>query len=603
MAALLGTTGSSACRAETPTLGGAFAGLNVAVSGHGAQPFTSLLGKSATAVVFLSVACPISNGYSADLAALAAANRARGAAMILVYSNAEDIPEAPAHVKKFGLSGMTVVLDADQRIAEALHARITPQAFVLDAAGKVCYSGRIDDRYIDRGKPTGTAARSRDLAAALQAVINHTPITRPVTQPFGCLIELRVKAHPMTATYPTYARDVAPILNKNCAGCHRAGEYPPMPFTSYAEAKRYAANIVSVTERRFMPPWKPVAGYGDFKDERHLTDAEIKTLRDWAEAGAPAGENMPAPHAAPPAAEWALGKPDLILAMPEAFTIPASGPDWHRCFVLPTNLTEDQQVIAVEFHPGNKKAARHIETFIDTSGAARQLLETPDGLGPGYMSFGGPGFPARGELGLWAPGKLPQRFSNHFYYFLPAKSEVVLQVFYHPTGRTEQDRTQIGLYFSRDPAAKRLRTLALAPTHFTVPEYEKNYVAEKDFTLPFDVHAVSIRPHMHLLGKTISVDATLPDGTEQHLLRIDDWDYNWQDSYTFKNFVRLPKGTHLHLRATFDNSAENPRQPSQPPARVGWGRHVTDEMCVAYLTYSADDESDPLVQMIDGVAR
>lgn len=616
------------------------AGLKVVVVGRGTLPFGTLLGKRTTAVVFLSVNCPISNGYSVDLLSLAASIRGRGGELILVYSNPGDIPEVPEHIRKFGLRGLPVVLDENQSVADRLHARVTPQAFVLDVTGKVRYSGRIDDRYISRGKPKGSVARTEELANALRAVIDGKPVATIATQASGCLIERR--SHPLKVG-PTYAQQVAPILNRHCVQCHHANEVGPMPLTTLAEARRYAKNIASVTAAHLMPPWKPTLAPKSkiatpassrvdlssqretdssndmcrFVEERGLTSAEIETLQSWAETGAAAGDMTFAPKPPQFSSGWSMGKPDLTLKMSRPFNVPASGPDIHRCFVLPTDLPHDTHVMAVVYLPGNRRVARQITGFIDTTGTARQLEIKAREKGPtkthakepGYVSFGGPGFLPKGEIGGWAPGRRVHKLPQNVVFDLPARSDLVLQIIYHPNGRPEQDQTQIGLYFAPKEQSRastiadtnhKLRLISLTASHLTIPPGAVNYPVEHTISLPFDIKMLSVRPHMHLLGKRIHVTATLPNGSERTLIEIDDWDYNWQDFYTFRHPIDLPKGTRLRISAVYDNSADNPRQPSHPPKQIMWGRHITDEMCAAYLTYIAVDENQPLVRMMDG---
>ena len=571
--------------------------MRVMVSGKGVRPFGETLGKNGTGLIFTGVACPIANGYAPDIAALSRRVAKRGGTVLLVFSNPDDIPEARAHCVRYGLAAVTIILDEDQRLADALRAKFTPEAFVLDAQGRTRYQGRLDDRYIERGKPTGTAARAKDLNKALDAVLRNRPVARPRVPAFGCLIERRRK---FRADSPTYAADVAPILKNHCVVCHHAGAIGPITLTTYAEARRFAANIASVTERRFMPPWKPVLGCGDLQGERSLTDAEKKTLRDWAEGGTAAGDVTLAPAPPKPQNGWALGKPDLILTLPERYAIPAGGADSHRCFVIPTGLTADAQVVALEYQPGNRRVVRHIEGWLDTTGTARQMNSKAPGRG--YMSFGGPGFLPVGELGEWSPGSAEQTLPDGMARFLPKGADVVLQVTYHPTGKAETDQTRIGLYFARTPAAKRLRFLPLEPKHLMIPAGEKNYAVTREITVPFDMRVLFIRPHMHLLGKTLEVTADLPDGTKRPLIRIEDWDYGWQSGYAFREPILLRRGTRLTLRAVFDNSAANPLQPSRPPKRVMWGRHLADEMCSVAFSYAAEDENDPLIRMMDGVS-
>ncbi|WP_309720996.1 redoxin family protein [Armatimonas sp.] len=552
-------------------------------------------GKRATAVVFVGVSCPIANRHAPELAALAKSAKARGGQLVLVYSNPGDQAEAAAHAKKYGLSDVTVLLDSNQTIKASLGAKVTPHAFVLNADGKVLYQGRIsDDGGAGQAKPRGAAPLHHELAAALNATLTGKPIKVAKTEAVGCTIEPFSPARGGQRALVTYAEHIAPILNANCVSCHRAGEIGPMALDSYASAKHVATNIAQVSQKRVMPPWKPVDGHGEFSGVRKLTEAQIQLLSLWAESGAPAGELAKAP--APPkfAKGWTLGEPDLILKMPQSYQVAPSGADVYRCFVIPTNVTQDKEVVAVEYRAGNKAVVHHVIGYLDTQGRARKMDEAE--AGPGYTSFGGPGFLPSGELDGWAPGKLPYFLPDGIARPLPKGSDLVMQVHYHSNGKPEEDLTQVGIYFAKKPATKRLGILPLiAP--LSIPAGEASYKTSSSTLMPFDAKAIFVIPHMHLLGREIGIEAILPNGKKLPLIQINDWDFNWQDTYNYKEFVSLPKGTQLTLRARYDNSAANPRQPNNPPKDVAWGEATTDEMSIAFIGYIADNENDPMVKL------
>jgi hypothetical protein len=303
-----------------------------------------------------------------------------------------------------------------------------------------------------------------------------------------------------------------------------------------------------------------------------------------------------APPAPEPASGWKLGKPDLVLTMPESFRIPASGPDIYRCFVIPTNLSEDKQVAAVEYRVGNKRVAHHSLGYLDLNGAARK--KDAEEAGPGYASFGGPGFLPTGEVGGWAPGNLPQFLPDGIGKPLAAGSDLVLQMHYHPSGKPEEDRTSVGIYFARKPVTRRVYTLPIL-AQLDIPAGKPDYQTKRDFTLPINAEVISVTPHMHLLGKTFSMKASLPDGSARPLIKIDDWDFNWQDTYSYRNRLQLPRGTIVTLNATYDNSASNPRNPSSPPKAVGWGEQTTDEMCIGFISFVTDDRDSGLLRLLD----
>jgi mono/diheme cytochrome c family protein len=387
--------------------------------------------------------------------------------------------------------------------------------------------------------------------------------------------------HPALATEGravTFNRDIAPVVFENCMSCHRKGEVAPFPLTNYAEVKKKAETIATALSDKVMPPWRADEGAEKFHDARAVTPEQVALFQRWLDEGMPEGAAADLPVAPKFPAGWMLGTPDLVLEPDQAYTVGPEGRDVYQCFVVPTNFTEDRYVSAVQVKPGNTAVVHHVILYLDTSGRARQLdAATPE---PGYTSFGGPGFLPAGTLGGWAPGNFPR--------MLP---DVVIQVHYHRTGKPEVDRTQVGLYFAKTPVEKRLRVYSVRAKELRIPPGEANYQTEGYLPLIANVTLLQIMPHMHLLGREMTVTARLPDGTEKKLVRVPDWDFNWQTTYRFKEPVKLPRGTILHLTARYDNSEGNPRNPSKPPRWVTRGEGTTDEMCIAFLFYTVDSEN------------
>jgi hypothetical protein len=390
---------------------------------------------------------------------------------------------------------------------------------------------------------------------------------------------------------PTFTKDVAPILWKNCAGCHRPGEVGPFPLLTYKDAVKRTEFLKEITASRRMPPWKPEPEFGEFLDARRLTDAELKTIADWVDAGAPEGEPdlLPAPPTFPEG--WQLGEPDLVLKMTEAFAVPASGRDVHRAFVIPIPTDGDRTVAAVEFRPGNPKVVHHAIFYLDTTGAARKKDE--DDPLPGYGTFGGPGITPTGALGGWAPGALPRKLPEGTGKYLKAGSDLVLQIHYHPDGKPELDQSTVGITFTKTFAKKIVSGIPVRSRDIYIPAGESNHqVHAESPALPVDVDAIGIAPHMHNLGRTMKVVAETPSGQTVPLIWIKDWDFNWQGQYQYQEPVHLPKGTVIKLDATYDNSSNNPRNPSNPPKLVKWGEQTTDEMCLLGVQVTTANMAD-----------
>jgi hypothetical protein len=403
----------------------------------------------------------------------------------------------------------------------------------------------------------------------------------------------------------TYSETIAPILYENCVTCHRPGEAAPFSLITYNDAKKKGRLIAKVTGSRFMPPWRATHGYGDFADERRLTDAQIAAIAEWFKQGMPEGDPGRMPKLPNFPEGWHLGTPDLVLQMPAAFELPASGPDIYRNFVVPTHLSEDKWVRAVEFRPTARKAVHHVLYAYDASGAAAKQ-DGKDGRpgfgGMGTVGLGGPAG-ASGPLGGWAVGATPVFMPPGVALPLPKGSDLVLQMHFHLTGKTETEQATVGIYFTDQVPERKLWSVQV-PALFgfgsglDIPAGEKNYVIEDSLTLPVDMKALSVGAHAHYLAKEMKATATLPDGSTQPILWIQDWDFNWQDRYVYKAPVMLPKGTRIDVRLTYDNSADNPHNPNPTsPARVTWGEQSFDEMGSVNLAMQAlRKEDEPVLQ-------
>ena len=390
---------------------------------------------------------------------------------------------------------------------------------------------------------------------------------------------------------PTFSDEVVRILQNRCQTCHRPGEHAPFSLLTYRDAYDKKDDLRDAVHARVMPPWKPVPGFGDFLEPRRLSDAELATLLRWVEAGAPEGDPAKLPPPLVFSEGWKLGPPDHVIEMAEPYTVAGRASDVYRCFVIPTSFPEDRWVTKVEWAPGDRKLVHHILSYIDTTSAA-EALDRRD-PGPGYACFGGPGFNPAGGLSGWAPGIQPRVMADGVGMLLPKGARVVVQMHYNnnePESRT--DRTRAGLHFAKGPIDKRQRSIAALNRTFTIPAGERRYEVRASWTdyLGRDLHANTITPHMHLLGREMKVTATYPDGTVRSLVYVDDWDFNWQGMYTFAQPVPLPSGTRIDMVAVFDNSAANLRQPSRPPRPVGWGEGTTDEMAIVFLGVTVDAE-------------
>ena len=381
------------------------------------------------------------------------------------------------------------------------------------------------------------------------------------------------------AKAPTFTENIAPIIFQNCVSCHRPGEIGPFPLLTYQDVRKRARQIAEVTGTRFMPPWHAESGHVEFLNPRVLSEEQIATLRRWHEGGAPEGDPKKLPKLPMLPEGWQLGRPDLVLKMDRPFKLYAEGKDIYRNFVFPLNVPEDKWVRAVEFRPGARSIVHHALFYLVVSGAAREADEAdPE---PGYQDKGRAGRQFT-PVGGWAVGSNVRVLPDGLAYRYPKNADLVVQTHFHPTGKAEDELTTIGLYFTDKPKQSFVG-IQLPPafgeiSDIDIPAGETHYAVHDAITLPVDVEAFSIAGHAHYLAKVMTMKATLPDGHVQILVKIPDWDFAWQEQYTFKQRVKLPKGTRLDTELIYDNSATNPHNPTSPPVRVKWGPMSTDEM-------------------------
>jgi mono/diheme cytochrome c family protein/peroxiredoxin len=543
----------------------------------------------AMAIVFYSTECPISNSYSPTLATLADAFHDKPVKWLGVCVDPDlSDSEVAGHARDFDLK-FPVVHDRYGSLGRKLGAKVTPESFVIDDTGKIRYHGRIDDQFAARRQRNANFSAT-ELKDAIVAVLSGKAVTTEHVEAVGCpLPEI-----PKTAARPTYAKDVAPILQKNCQECHRPGQVGPFSLETFDQARKRAADIVAVVENRSMPPWKAAPHVGvKFKDARSLSEDEIATLVAWSEADAPEGNPADLPSLPKFPDDWQLGTPDLVVDIGADFTVPAGGDDIYRCFVVPTHLDKDQYVAAVEYRPGNRSVVHHMLAYVDISGKARERDQAEPG--PGYTCFGGPGEPIHGGLGGWAPGNLPSFLPDGIGRSLPKQSDVIVQVHYHPRGKPETDRSKIGLYFSKKPVKQVMHWGFAVNPGLELPPGESNIEVKAAWQVPVDVTAHAVTPHMHLLGRDMLMSVKFPDGHVQDLIKIPDWDFNWQYTYHFEQPLDIPKGSVVYLVAHYDNSDSNPRNPHKPPVLVKWGEATTDEMCIGFigLTKKGQDLTKP----------
>jgi peroxiredoxin/mono/diheme cytochrome c family protein len=525
--------------------------------------------KKAVVVAFLGTQCPINNAFLPRLAELHKEFSPRGVQFLAVNANRQDSPRRIAeHARKHAIP-FPVLRDEGAAVADRFGARRTPEVFILDTDRKIRYQGRIDDQYgigYQRPRPT-----RRDLATALDEVLAGKRVSQPATPVAGCLIGRAPKAREDATV--TYSKHVARILQRSCQECHRPGQIGPMSLLSYDDASAWSETIREVLQERRMPPWHADPRFGKFANDRSLAEADRKTLLAWVDQGCPRGDPQDLPPPRQFVRGWTIGKPDVVIEMPEAFDVPARAPRGgvpYQYFEAETHFTEDKWVERAESRAGAAEVVHHIIVFI---------------LPPGQkFNKTNPNVPT---LSGTAPGDMPLILRPGMAKLVPRGSKLIFQMHYTPDGKPRKDRSRVGLIFAKEPPARQVFTVPVFNFFFRIPPGADNYEVKSNYTFPRDGYVVGFMPHMHIRGKDFLYRARYPDGKTEVLLSVPRFDFNWQSVYRPAEPLRMPKGTRIECVAHFDNSAKNRNNPD-PMRSVYWGDQTWEEMMIGWLDVAFD---------------
>jgi tetratricopeptide (TPR) repeat protein len=404
----------------------------------------------------------------------------------------------------------------------------------------------------------------------------------------------------------TFNKDIAPILFQNCAECHHPGGPAPFSLMSYQEVKKRAKQIAAVTASRYMPPWLPAPGYGDFIGARRLTDAQINAIKIWIEQGSAEGQPSDLPPAPRYTEGWQLGQPDLVVQMQRPYILPASGSDVFRNFVIPIPVNAPRYVRAVEILPGNKQVVHHANILIDRTQTFRRRDAEDAEVGFAGMDIRieSESFEPDSHFLFWKPGTPGATEPEDMNWRLDKGTDLILNMHLQPSGKPEPIQPSIGIYFSDKPPSRFPMLIQLENDGaLDIPPGKRDFLVSEDYQLPMDVDVLGIYPHAHYLGKDIQAYAILPDGTKKWLIWIKDWDINWQAVYRYREPVFLPKGTTISMRYTYDNSADNVRNPNHPPQRVTAGNRSADEMAHLWLQVLPRSREDQRLVLQESLMR
>ena len=406
----------------------------------------------------------------------------------------------------------------------------------------------------------------------------------------GCLASIcLIRVLCVNAETPTFHRDVEPILQAHCQTCHRPGEAAPMPLLSYREARPWARSIREAVLTKKMPPWFADPETGHFKNDRTLPQAEKDTLVRWVDGGAPEGNKQDAPRPLEFVEGWSAGKPDAVYDM-KPFPIPATGAIDYQWVVIPLGFKEDRWVRAVEMRPGDRSVVHHGAIFERRAGSKWLADAQPYEAVPKAPGGSEAGM-SDGLIGEYVPGQQAKVLPEGTAMLIRAGSDLVLQLHYTPNGKATSDQSKIGLYFAPGPPKERFLTYGVSSTKYLIPANAPAVRVNTEITLGTDARLLFLQPHMHLRGKSFEFRATYPDGREQVLLRVPNYDFYWQLRYELPDNTILPAGTKIAVTAVFDNSANNPRNPD-PSQEVRNGEQSKDEMMVGLLHLALDPSTD-----------
>jgi thiol-disulfide isomerase/thioredoxin len=518
-------------------------------------------------VVFTTTGCPLVQRYLPKLNELSKTYAPRGVQFIAINEGLDDtIKDVAYQALEFGVE-FPFVKDTNGSCARAVGATRTPEVAVLDANRRLRYRGRIDNQYrLGGARPS---ADREELKRALEELLEGRNVSVKETTVDGCAITFPDALAPNRLL--TYARDIAPLINKHCVECHRPGTEAPFALTSYDKVAAKATMIAeAVTEQR-MPPWFAHPDFGTFVNQRGLTAEERDTIVQWAQGARAAGDLSQAPT--PPAypdTKWRIGEPDLIVTALRKETLPPTGYIDYRYILLPYPFTNDTWVQGIQIQPANSRVLHHANLAAVQVG---QKFDTDRNFLTGRV-----------------PGGNVVDLTNGLGMLIPKGSVLAVQAHYVTTGKPETDQISVGLRFAKEPISKRVHYKIIGNYRFEIPPGAPTHRVSAQKELEENATGIALFSHMHLRGKDSTFIAHYPDDRDETLLVLPNYSFAWQMSYVWEpGKQRFPKGTRIECLSHFDNSPFNPYNPD-PKATVRNGPQTHDEMMQGFLFYTIDSE-------------
>jgi peroxiredoxin len=518
------------------------------------------------ALVFMGTQCPLAKLYASRINALAEEYSKKGVTFVAISPNVQDSLEMMAAFARKHALEIPFVKDPDQKLASMVGATRTPEVCLVDSSGKLIYRGRIDDQY-GIGYVRDQAQKS-EFKDALDALVAGRKIEQADVPAVGCLIGRRKPAQESSGEI-TYTNQISRILQKRCVECHRDGDIGPMSLANYEDVVAWSDMMLEVIHDQRMPPWHANPEHGKFANDRSLTAQEREQIERWVASGTPRGDDKQLPPSLVFAEGWQLPyKPDLVVPVSSGpFKVPAKGAVNYQYFTQSVSFPEDKWIKAIEIVPGNRAVVHHILVFDRVKGSEGNIQ--------GHRSF----------FAGYVPGTRVEPFPEGMAKRLPANSELVFQVHYTPVGTEQTDQSFIGMSFVEDPTTltHEIQTSSVFEARFQIPPRAAKHEVNAKLEKPLPAcDLLSLSPHMHVRGKSFRYTAIFPDGSQQVLLDVPQFDFNWQTEYRLAEKMPIPAGTQILGEAAFDNSENNLNNPD-PKKWVSFGEQTWEEMMIGYF--------------------
>jgi thiol-disulfide isomerase/thioredoxin len=521
----------------------------------------------ALVVAITNGGCPICKKFAPVLNEIHAAYEGKAEFLLLNPMEHESLDDCKDAITRYKFKAR-YAKDIEGALAKALKANSTGDCFILDGARTLRYRGAVSDQF---GFGYGLDAPRIDyLRDALDAVLANQPVIAPATWAPGCALDLE-PAEPKGDI--TWHNRVSRIMQNNCQSCHREGENGPFELVTYADVKGNRAMIRRMVTQGLMPPWFANPEHGDWSNDSRLTESDRNALTSWVDNGCPEGDAKDAPLPRTWAKGWKIGEPEVVIDSPVKFKIKKSGKINYVKASLTTSFNEDKWVQAMEIRPTAPQNVHHVLIFltypIDHPRADEQPTDR-EGLNGYFMGM----VPGQGHI-VFPPG---------MGKFLPKGAKMNFQLHYTTNGEEAEDQTKLGLIFCKDKPEIEVQTKGVANPFFVIPPGADNHEVKAVYTLDQKMRLLSLMPHMHVRGKAYKFTAELPDGTQQVLLDVPRYDFNWQLLYVLREPIDLPAGTKIKATGWFDNSDKNPANPD-PKKTVRFGEQTWQEMQIGYINW------------------